>query len=210
MANDMSGKRARLRGPWVVFGVVAALLAGGVVWGVLSQEPPGGTAAVASPTPSWTTPTPQPTTFETPTPGPTVEVSKPPTDAEVPLDQAAPPVDGVVVQVVGLTAGTFSGTVPGEPSGDSIIVAVRIANTSDAAVDTSGVGVNLTYGGDDRTPAIAVADKAARVLPASLPAGGEATADFTFVAPLAAEGDIRVTVDLLASLPDVVFVGPRP
>lgn len=208
MAQDMSTV-ARARGPWVIFIVVAALLVGGVVCAVVTQRP-AGDAVAASPTPSWATPTPQPTVFETPAAGATAEVTKPPSDAEVPLDQPAPPMGGAVVQVVGVTAGTFSGQVPGEPSGDAITVSVRIVNNGSAPVDTGSVGVNLSYGGDDRTPGIAVTDKNARVFPASVAPGAEATADFTFVAPLAAEGDVRVTVDLLASEPDIVFVGPRP
>lgn len=193
----------------MIFVVVAALLVAGVVWAVVGQGQSGASVA-ASPSPSWATPTPQPTAFETPAAGATAAVTKPPTDAEVPLDQPAPPVGGATVQVVAVTKGTFTGEVPGEPSGDAITVSVRVVNDGSAPIDTGAVGVNLTYGGDDRTPGIAVTDKTARVFPASVAPGAEAVADFTFVAPLAAEGDIRVTVDLLASEPDIVFVGPRP
>ncbi|KXC04489.1 hypothetical protein [Microbacterium hominis] len=202
--------RARTQAPWLVFALVATLLVGGIVWAVVSQGPAGDAAAAAPASPSWATPTPQPTAFETPSPGATADVAKPPSSTEVPLDQAAPPVAGPVVEVVGLTAGSFTGDVPGEPSGDAITVSVRIANGGTTPIDTAGSSVNLSYGGDDRTPAIAVTDKTTRTFPASIAPGAEATADFTFVAPLAAEGDIRVTVDLLASEPDIVFVGPRP
>ncbi|KXZ61863.1 hypothetical protein Mlaev_00070 [Microbacterium laevaniformans] len=208
MAQDMP-TAGRGRAPWIVFVVVAALLVGGVVWAVVGQGWPGASVA-ASPSPSWATPTPQPTVFETPAAGSTTEITKPPTDAEVALDQPAPPVDGATVQVVAVTAGTFAGQVPGEPSGDAITVSVRVVNNGATPIDTGAAGVNLTYGGDDRTPGIAVTDKTARVFPASVAPGAEATADFTFVAPLAAEGDVRVSVDLLASEPDIVFVGPRP
>ena len=208
MAQDMP-TAGRGRAPWIVFVVVAALLVGGVVWAVVGQGQPDASAA-ASPSPSWATPTPQPTAFETPAAGSTTEITKPPTDAEVPLDQPAPPVAGATVQLVAVTKGTFTGDVPGEPSGDAITVSVRVVNNGSAPIDTGAAGVNLTYGGDDRTPGIAVTDKKARVFPASVAPGAEATADFTFGAPLAAEGDIRVTVDLLASEPDIVFVGPRP
>lgn len=208
MAQDMP-TAGRGRAPWIVFVVVAALLVGGVVWAVVGRGQSDASAA-ASPSPSWATPTPQPTAFETPAAGSTTEITKPPTDAEVPLDQPAPPVVGATVQLVAVTKGTFTGDVPGEPSGDAITVSVRVVNNGSAPIDTGAAGVNLTYGGDDRTPGIAVTDKKARVFPASVAPGAEATADFTFVAPLAAEGDIRVTVDLLASEPDIVFVGPRP
>ena len=208
MAQDMS-TAGRGRAPWIVFVVVAALLVGGVVWAVVGRAQPDASAA-ASPSPSWATPTPQPAAFETPAAGSTTEITKPPTDAEGPLDQPAPAVAGATVQLVAVTTGTFTGDVPGEPSGDAITVSVRVVNNGSAPIDTGAAGVNLTYGGDDRTPGIAVTDKTARVFPASVAPGAEAIADFTFVAPLAAEGDVRVTVDLLASEPDIVFVGPRP
>jgi hypothetical protein len=144
MAQDMP-TAGRGRAPWIVFVVVAALLVGGVVWAVVGQGQPDASAA-ASPSPSWATPTPQPTAFETPAAGSTTEITKPPTDAEVPLDQPAPPVDGATVQLVAVTKGTFTGDVPGEPSGDAITVSVRVVNNGSAPIDTGAAGVNLTYG----------------------------------------------------------------
>ena len=50
----------------------------------------------------------------------------------------------------------------------------------------------------------------AAVWPASIAPGGAETAVFLFSVPQVPDGNIRVIVDLLASAPDVVFVGPRP
>lgn len=196
------------RRPWGVVVAVLLLLVGGVVWGVLSQHTDASSATVAQS--EFNTPTPQPTEFQAPSPGSTAEVTKPVGDVEVALDQPAPAVGDVVVDVAGLAAGSFTGALPGETSGDSITVSVRVRNDGSAPIDTAGSSVALFYGGDERTPAIQVAAKDARTWPTSIAAGSEATADFTFVAPLAVEGDIRVTVDLLASAPDIVFVGARP
>lgn len=207
--ESSAGGRERRTWTWVIGAGVAVLLAGGIVWGVVSERAGGGPAAASTPTPTWTTPTPQPTAFATPTAGATAVASKPATTEEVPIDETAT-VDDVDVEVTGLAAGSFSSTLPGEASGDSITVSVTIRNGGSGALDIAGASVNLEYGGDDRTPAIAVTQDGDRVWPTSVAAGAEATADFTFVAPLAATGDIRVTVDLLASAPDIVFAGPRP
>jgi hypothetical protein len=72
------------------------------------------------------------------------------------------------------------------------------------------VSVNLTYDGDDRTPAPAVSADDATVLPASIAPGASAEASFYFAVPVASDGDIRIMVDILAAESDVVFVGARP
>ncbi|MFJ2543455.1 hypothetical protein [Microbacterium sp. NPDC087589] len=200
---------------WTVVGVIAALLIGGIAWGVLANntsgdEEPGATSspgATASPGP---TPTTQPTEFETPSPGSTDPVVKPDTGDEVPLDEPAPAVQGVVSEVTALEAITAGNDIPGEPSGPAIQVTVRLTNDSDEAVDTAGANVTLTYGGDDRLPAAGLTGDGSSVWPASIAAGASAEAIFQFAVPSSPEGDLRVTVDILASAPNVIFVGPRP
>jgi len=200
---------------WAIAGVIAALLIGGTVWGVLansdsSEGNPGASAspgATGSPGP---TPTPQPTEFETPSPGSTDAVVKPDAGDEVPIDEPAPPVQGVVSEVTALEAITAGNDIPGEPSGPAIQVTVRLTNESDEAVDTAGANVTLTYGGDDRLPAAGLTGDASSVWPASIAAGDSAEAIFQFAVPSSPEGDLRVTVDILASAPNVIFVGPRP
>ena len=194
---------------WAVVGVVAVLLIGGIVWGVLAnsnanQGEPGGAASPGA------TPTPQPTEFETPSPGATNGAAKPDDGEEVPLDEPAPAVEGVVAEVTSLEATTAGNDIPGEPSGPAIKVTVRLTNGSDKPVDTAGANVTLTYGGDDRLPAAGLAGEGTSVWPESIPAGGHADAVFQFAVPSSPDGDLRVIVDILAAAPNVIFVGPRP
>lgn len=200
---------------WTVVGVIAALLIGGAVWGVLangnsSQGEPGASASPGATSSPGPTPTPQPTEFETPSPGSTDAVAKPDGGDEVPLDEPAPAVQGVVAEVTALEAITAGNDIPGEPSGPAIQVTVRLTNDSNEAVDTAGANVTLTYGGDDRLPAAGLTGDGSSVWPASIAAGDSAEAIFQFSVPSSPEGDLRVTVDILASEPNVIFVGPRP
>ncbi|MFT4258391.1 hypothetical protein [Microbacterium sp.] len=210
MAESQSEPRVR-RGwrMWTAVVAIAVLLAGGIVWGVLAGAGSGRSGEESSPESS-STPTPQPTEFATPSPGATDEVEKPADGEEVPLDQPAPAVQGVVAEVVGLEATTAGGDVPGEPAGPAIKVTVRLTNGSASAVDTAGSNVTLTYGGDDRLPAAGLAVDGTSTWPDSIPTGGHADAIFQFAVPSVPEGDIRVMVDLLASAPNIVFVGSRP
>lgn len=194
---------------WALVGVIVVLLVGGIIWGVLanSSADPADPGASADPGP---TPTAQPTEFETPSPGATDGVAKPADGDEVPLEEPAPPVEGIVAEVTAITSTTAGNDIPGEPSGPAIRVTVRLTNGSNKPVDTAGANVTMTYGGDDRLPAAGLAGDGTSVWPASIPAGGSADAVFEFAVPSSPDGDVRVIVDILAAAPNVVFVGPRP
>lgn len=192
---------------WIGTIVIVLLLAGGVTWGVLSNLPSGGTTPGAGPS---TTATPQPTEFTTPTPGSTDPVAKPDAPVEVPIDEPADPVQGAVVEVVELKSLTAGRDIPGETKGPAVEVTVRITNGGDEPIATAGSNVTLTYGGDERIPGVALTGDQVTVWPDSIAPGKSADAVFLFSVPLAPEGDLRVIVDLLATAPDVVFVGPRP
>ncbi|KQQ65006.1 hypothetical protein [Microbacterium sp. Leaf320] len=205
---DEPQRRMGWRG-WTLVGVIAVLLVGGVVWGVLANNSasPADPGASTSPGP---TPTPQPSEFETPSPGATDGVAKPDSGDEVPIDEPAPAVEGVVAEVTAIESTTAGNDIPGEPSGPAIQVTVRLTNGSDEPVDTAGANVTMTYGGDDRLPASGVTGEGTTLWPASIPAGGQADAIFQFAVPSSPDGDVRVIVDILAAAPNVVFVGPRP
>lgn len=203
-----SQRRMGWRG-WALIALIAVLLVGGIVWGVLAnrgseQAGPGATSGPEA------TPTAQPTEFATPTPGTTDTVAKPDDAAEVPLDEPAPAVEGVVAEVTAIEAVTAGGDIPGEPSGPAVQVTLRLTNGSDQAIDTAGANVTMTYGGDDRLPASGITGEGTSIWPESIPAGGSADAVFQFAVPSSPEGDVRVIVDILASAPNVIFVGPRP
>lgn len=210
MTDSLKEPRRRMgwRG-WTLVGVIALLLVGGIVWGVLanSSADPADPGASTSPGP---TPTAQPTEFETPSPGETDGVAKPDDGDEVPLDEPAPAVEGIIAEVTAIASTTAGNDIPGEPSGPAIQVTVRLTNGSDKPVDTAGANVTMTYGGDDRLPAAGLAGEGTSVWPASIPAGGSADAVFQFAVPSSPDGDVRVIVDILAAAPNVVFVGPRP
>lgn len=201
--------KSRRAGVWIAVAIIAVLLAAGIAWAVLAQrdESPGVEgAAVTLPA----SVTPQPTQFATPTPGATESVDKPAGGEEVPVGDPAPAIEGAVVQVTAVEAVQAGGDRPGEPEGPAVMVTVRITNGGSAPLSTAGSSVNLMYGGDDALPGVGVSGGQSQPWPDSIAAGAEATGVFVFATPVAAEGDIRVTVDLLASAPDVVFVGPRP
>jgi len=207
VAESRSSKRGLDATGWIGTIAVVVLLVGGVVWGVVSNMPAGGAEPGAQPT---ATATPQPTEFSTPTPGATDPVAKPDEPIEVPLDEASDPISGAVVEVVELKALTAGRDIPGETKGPAVEVTVRITNDGGAPLSTAGSNVNLTYGGEERLPGIALTGDQVTVWPDSIAPGETADAVFLFGVPLAPEGDIRVIVDLLATEPDVVFVGPRP
>ncbi|MEU1971941.1 hypothetical protein ABZ477_09805 [Microbacterium sp. NPDC019599] len=137
-------------------------------------------------------------------------MAKPEEADEVPLDEPATAADDIVVEVTSIKAVTAGREVPGEQSGPALAVSVRITNNSDEPVDTSGANVNLTFGGDERVPGVTVTSEDATVWPGSVPPGDSATAVFVFSKIGVPSGDIRVIVDLLATEPDVVFIGPEP
>ncbi|MCS3442536.1 hypothetical protein [Microbacterium phyllosphaerae] len=210
MADSQTEPRRRMgwRG-WTLIGVIAVLLVGGIVWGVLANSGSDQADPGASTSPG-ATPTPQPTEFETPSPGATDGVAKPDDGEEVPIDEPAPAVEGVVTEVTDIEAITAGNDIPGEPSGPAIQVTVRLTNGSEKAIDTAGANVTLTYGGDDRLPAAGLTGEGTSVWPSSVAAGASADAVFQFAVPSSPDGDVRVIVDILAAVPNVVFVGPRP
>lgn len=152
----------------------------------------------------------QPTAVEAPEPGQTEPIEKPPTTAEVAFDESAGVTDDLVVEVVSVEAVEAGRDIPGETAGPAVKVVISIENRGADAVDTSGVSVNLSYGGDSQIPAPEVIDDASSVFPASIPAGGTGEGTFLFAVPLDSAGNVRIMIDVLAAEPDVVFSGPRP
>jgi len=219
--NDARGRGAGWT-RWIGIGIGGIVVIALGVWAVMSFQP-ASEAGAAAPTsassgipasprstdPAVVSPSPQPTEFSTPAPGDTAPLTKPPTTAEVPLDEPATVAGAVVVEVTSLDERTAGRDVPGEASGPAVAVTVRISNNGADAVDTSGSSVNLTYGGDQQIPAVALTAEEGTVWPESIAPGDSASAVFLFSKPQVPSGDIRVIVDLLATEPDVVFTGPE-
>jgi hypothetical protein len=204
MSESESAPRTRRIWIWVAVAVVAIAVAVGV-WAFTAGQLAASPSSTAS-----ETPTPQPTEVETPTPGATAPVEKPDDATETPLDEVVELDQGASIKLVSVEAVTAGRDIPGESSGPAVKVILGVTNTGDKPLDTGGVSVNLTYDGDDRTPAPAVSADDATVLPASIAPGESAEASFYFAVPVASDGDIRIMVDILAAESDVVFVGARP
>ncbi|WP_449281771.1 hypothetical protein [Leucobacter sp.] len=202
MVETSARRRSRLW--WAGAAAVGLVLIGGVTWGILANTP-SASDPVASPGVP-----PQVTDLPTPEPGETTPVEKTEDPLELAMTERAEPIEDAFVEVVSIDAITAGKGIPGEPKGPAVKVEVRIVNESEAAVSTAGASVNLTYNGDDRTPAVSLIDDATVNWPAEVPAGSDASAVLVFAVPLAVEGNVRVIVDLLATGPDVVFEGPRP
>lgn len=168
----------------------------------------GGVLAGQSTSP---TPTSSPGADEVvPAPGETAPIEKPPASTEVPFDEKETVAGKLLVEAVSVDGVTAGRDIPGEVSGPAVKVVIRVHNEGSEAVDTSGASVNLTYGDDDRIPAVELTDPASSTLPVSLAAGASADAVYIFAVPLEDAGNVRIMVDVLASEPDVVFAGPRP
>lgn len=145
-----------------------------------------------------------------PEPGATAPIEKPPTLKEHPFDVEGKLAETVVVEVVSVQAVTAGRDIPGEVRGPAVEVLIRVRNDGADAVDLSGATVNLTYGDDDRTPAVQLADPGTSGFPGALAPGSAAEGSYVFAVPLEDAGNVRIMVDVLASEPDVVFVGQRP
>lgn len=153
---------------------------------------------------------PQPTSVEAPQPGKTEPVEKPPATSEAAFDEEVTVADSLHVEVVSVEAVEAGRDIPGEKAGPAVKVVISVQNSGDAPVDTAGVSVNLTYDGDNFTPAPEVLDDTSSVLAATIPPGGSGQGTYLFSVPLDSDGNVRIMVDVLASEPDVVFAGPRP
>lgn len=208
MSGAPDSGRASRWPTWASAALIIVLLAAGITWAIIANRPPADSSRRGNVVSA--VPTPQPTDAAPPTPGATTPVTKPQDDPDVPIDQPAEPVKGAVVTVEKLEAVTAGRDIPGEKSGPAVQVTVRITNKGTTPIDTAGSNVTLTFGGDERIPAVALTGEGATAWPDKIAPGAKSDASFLFSVPLAAEGDIRVIVDLLASAPDVAFVGPRP
>lgn len=227
--------RSGVRRRWWVLVVVAIIVIGAVTWILVRNasdigsagSPPSGSSSddggaagdggapteSGAPTDGQAAPTPtsSPGADEVaPTPGETAPIEKPPSTEEVPFDEQATVAEDLIVEAVSVEGVTAGRDIPGEVSGPAVKVVIRVQNDGSETVDTSGASVNLTYGDDDRTPAVELSDPTSSMLPSSLPAGDAAEAVYIFAVPLEDAGNVRIMVDVLASEPDVVFEGPRP
>lgn len=169
---------------------------------------PVASTATPSVVPSMTPSQLPPSQLPTPMPGATDAVEPLP-PVEVPFDQEAQPAPGVVVAMEGIEAVEGEPQGPGEVAGPALRATIKITNASDGDLRTLGAVANLYYGSDG-LPASTVFGPGGISFPEVLGAGETASGSFVFTVPLAERGQIRVTLDLAASVPTTVFVGAGP
>lgn len=202
------GARRPRRWPWILGAgvVVVAML---VVAATFGGWFGGGSPEARPSTPTATAPSVVPSAeLPTPTPGATETVPAP-TPTEVPLDQPVDPVPGVTVSIASLEAVEGEPRGPGEVAGPALRVGVAIQNSTGEALDLRGAVVNLYYG-VDQSPAATVNGPGGAPFPGTVASGESAVSTTIFTVPLAGRGDVRITLDLSASMPTTVFVGQAP
>lgn len=201
-----TSRRGRLIG-WLIIAVLVILVLSALLLPPLFRN---ATTAAPSATPSVGFPTPVPQTpsvYPTPTPG-TTETAAPSAPVEVGIDETAKPAAGIVARVAKLESVQGVGD-PGETSGPAIRVTVVIDNESKEALSLAGATVNMSYGPDDK-PAPPVSKPGVIMFPTSVEAGGQATGAYVFTIPVSERNQIRITLDLSATVPMVVFTGVGP
>lgn len=203
------GRRGRIG---VIVAVIVAVAGIGlaVLWprgdGAASSTSPSVTASSGATTGEGT-----PEAAGTQAPEPSETAPQDPGEATpVPFAEPVTTASKLVVTVDSVTAVTAGEALPGEVTGPAVQVTLTVRNDGASTAAVRGASLNLTYGGDERTPAAPVSSDGTIAWPDTLEPGASATVVSTFSVPETNAGEVRVIVDLLASEPDVVFVGSRP
>lgn len=199
--NEQTGTASvrdrRSRRGWWIAGAAAVAAVVAVAVGVSLQAPTDqpDDATVVSPLP-------------TPTPG-TTHTLEPEAPIEVAIDATAELVPGVRTTLTRLEAVEGEGRFPGETSGPAIRTTIEVQNLTDEALNISGASVTLAYG-PGGSPAVEVGAPGSQPFPESVAAGETVASVYLFTVPLEERDPIRVTLDLLATAPVVVYVGVGP
>lgn len=168
----------------------------------------------ASPATTATTvpgPTAPPTTGVPPSPTSLVTVP----DGEI---EVADPIDtdevadfgtGVTAEIVDLEAVDGVAKLPGEISGPSLRVTVRLTNGTDAPLALARVQVDLNSG-SDRAPGLALTEPDAAPFVGELAPGDSADGVYVFGVPVDRRDQVQVLVLYSVDAPMVVFEGPAP
>lgn len=125
--------------------------------------------------------------------------SSPDEDASFGFDDVASYEGSVEVEIAGTQGRRTTGMTGAEATrGEIVVVSVLLRNLSSVDLDASTVLVTTSYGRDDREAAL-VTDPTGTLTGGflgSLTPGAEDTVDLGFAVPFAAQGQVRVTVDL--------------
>ncbi len=112
---------------------------------------------------------------------------------------------GIVVELAKLQSISAKAQGPGEVSGPAVAVEVVVRNEMNRPQSLTNAVVNLT---DARNaPGSLMSGPPARVFPAAVDAGQNATATYVFTVPTKSRNPITVDVSVDPALPTVIFRG---
>lgn len=126
--------------------------------------------------------------------------------APVPLEGEAEVSSAQSVVLRSIEAVDGEAVIPGEVGGPALRVTVESSNTSDIAIDTPAVVVNLYYG-PDRIPAGSLLNPGGQEFPSSIAPGNTATGVYVFTVPVDQRDNVLVEVDVAVEEPVVLFEG---
>lgn len=115
---------------------------------------------------------------------------------------------GATITLGELSSTSLSSEEPGEVAGAGVLVPVTVSNPGTEALSLESLVVTFYYGADN-TPA-PVHPSASESAPASLEAGQSVSFSVAFRVPADSREQVRVVVDLDASLKAAVFEGSAP
>lgn len=164
-----------------------------------SGAPSATSSATASPTASGAA---------TATRAPTQQAKPRPTKSPVPLKTPAEVKSGLTASITKMKAIEGEAQGPGEVAGPAVQFTLVLKNTSDEELPLRTTVVNLYYG-TDKTPASELQTGSAP-LPATVAAGGQATATYVFQVPTKQRDNVLITVDYSVDVSLVAFKGKAP
>ncbi|MTB88000.1 hypothetical protein H9L21_03300 [Aeromicrobium senzhongii] len=219
MSDHQDGRRTTRRWLTSLAGLVAAATLAWIVWAILDDQSDASDAPKASSEPATPTEPPQ---------SPTPTATGKPSSAVVPTDEPSPvatdpagerialdpvrPADtaklsrAVSIRVVKIEAVTSKIVLPSDKKGPAVRISVKVANRSNARLDTRFAVVNA-YHGDDLVPANVLSEPGGRPIPTSIAAGKTATGVYLFDIGPKARSNVTLEVDLAPQLPVARFAG---
>lgn len=208
----------------LVVGVLVAVALTGVLalWfvdrgsteGVGGQPTKGATGTVSPRTPA-PSPTPQASVDPSQTLAPGPSGSSGPPATSTPSASQLPPVEpddtatsagGLAVDLVDAEAVTGTPVQPGDVGGPAVRMTISLTNPGAEEVSLSGLVVNCYYGADE-TPASGLTAPGGVAMPSAVAAGSTVTGVYLFTVPREERSSVRLTLDLAAGEPLVVFEG---
>lgn len=145
-----------------------------------------------------------------PTPGSVTQtVATPPATEpiKVGLDQEAT-VAGIAVRVTSVRAVDVDSSIPSDLKGPGLVFTIQLRNGSAADYRSDSLQANLVDAAGNAGSL--VQGKPTTAFPATVPTGGEASADYAFVIGKEHREPVSLTVSVGAGTSDIIFTGNAP